>query len=73
MAVLQEAFPDVPIWYGRFTRHYWALVGDQLLEAHHPAQLARILDDLTSSRPRRPKHGRTVRAQSRAPDRTALP
>lgn len=64
VAVLQEAFPGVPIWFGGFTRHYWAHVGDRLVEADHPAQPAHVLDDLTSSQPRRPRDGRMVHAPS---------
>jgi hypothetical protein len=36
LQLLMLRFPDVPIWYGHATRHWWALVGDHGIEADTP-------------------------------------
>jgi hypothetical protein len=33
LAQLQCRFPGIPVWFGNFTRHWWAVFGDRLFEA----------------------------------------
>lgn len=37
---LERLFPGVIAWFGRCTGHWWAMLGDRLLEADSPRQLA---------------------------------
>lgn len=47
LAGLEGSFPAAIIWYGRTTRHWWALAGAgrraRLLEAESPSDLAVVL------------------------------
>jgi hypothetical protein len=45
VASLRKAFVGTPIWYGHYTCHFWALVGNGFVEAIHPAELAQLLDN----------------------------
>lgn len=44
VAELRERFPGVPVWFGRHTGRFWALVGEleasRLVEAITPQELA---------------------------------
>jgi hypothetical protein len=46
LQLLMLRFPDVPIWYGHATGHWWALIGDQGIEADTPEDLGRRIDGL---------------------------
>jgi hypothetical protein len=39
------------MWFGNFTRHWWALVGDRLFEVTTEAELELLLDGLRASQP----------------------
>jgi hypothetical protein len=43
LGLLTARFRDVPIWFGKATRHWWALDGDRLIEAVTPEELERVL------------------------------
>jgi hypothetical protein len=43
LGLLTARFPDVPIWFGNATRHWWALEGDRLIEAVTPEELELVL------------------------------
>jgi hypothetical protein len=43
LGLLMARFPDVPIWFGNATRHWWALEDDRLIEAVTPEELERVL------------------------------
>jgi hypothetical protein len=61
LQLLRLRFPEVPIWYGHATGHWWALVGDQRLEAGTPEDLGRRIDGIHALRPCRrmaPRHAR---------------
>lgn len=36
---LEYLFPGVVVWFGRRTGHWWAMLGDRLLEGGSPRQL----------------------------------
>lgn len=42
-AVLQARYPKVCLWYGRFTGHWWALLGDRLVEASNAGELGMLI------------------------------
>jgi hypothetical protein len=53
VARLRERFA-VPIWFGKFTRRYWAILGGQLVDATDAAELGRILEGVYPPQLRRP-------------------
>jgi hypothetical protein len=50
--LLRRRFPGTPVWFGSFTRRWWALEGDRLIEAATAEELGRVLDGLRALRPR---------------------
>jgi hypothetical protein len=40
VADLARCFPGVMVWFGECTRHFWAMVGDRLVEALTAEELA---------------------------------
>lgn len=46
VAKLRTRFPGVSIWYGNYTRRYWAIVAGQLVEATSAAELRSMLNSL---------------------------
>ncbi|GAA2085993.1 hypothetical protein [Actinomadura alba] len=59
LALLEQRFPAVPLWFGQATGHWWALAGDRLIEAHTPEHLGRELERFRT---------RTVPSAGRSPD-----
>lgn len=43
---LSRRFPNVPIWFGEHTGHWWALADDRLIEAESAGDLGLVLDRL---------------------------
>jgi hypothetical protein len=41
---LRERFVGVPIWFGKSTGCYWAILCGQLVEAPNATELGRVLD-----------------------------
>ena len=58
---LEHLFPGVVVWFGRRTGHWWAMLGDRLLEAGSPRELADLIRGVFSVRPA----GRVVVPQAR--------
>jgi hypothetical protein len=53
VAALRRRFPGTQIWFGNFTRRYWAIfAGEQLIEATDPDELGRMLESLRVQRRR---------------------
>ncbi|GAA2118758.1 hypothetical protein [Actinomadura alba] len=59
LAALRQRFAGIPIWFGQYTGHYWALLGDTFVEGYNPADLADQLSNRTQ-----PPIGRTARVPS---------
>lgn len=51
--VLRHRFPGVVLWFGHATRRFWALVGDQLIEAENAPELSAAI---TGARTGPPPH-----------------
>ncbi|GAA2119676.1 hypothetical protein [Actinomadura alba] len=63
LAALRQRFAGIPIWFGQYTGHYWALVDRAgFVEGYTAADLAEQLSNLTRNQP--PPIGRTVRVPS---------
>lgn len=48
---LQRRFPEVSVWFGAWTGHWWALVFCgywRLVEAWSPGELGRAIEDASS-------------------------
>ena len=50
---LERLFPGVIAWFGRHTGHWWAMLGDRLLEAGSPRELADMIRGSFFVRPAR--------------------
>lgn len=48
---LASRFTGIPVWFGNFTRHWWALVDDRLYEVTTPAEMRMLLDSLHPMQP----------------------
>jgi hypothetical protein len=42
--ILRRRFPGLCLWFGNSTRHWWAVVDGDLLEAGTPEELGRRID-----------------------------
>jgi hypothetical protein len=61
---LEHLFPGVVVWFGRRTGHWWAMLGDRLLEAGSPRELADMIRGVFCVRPA----GRVVVPRARRAD-----
>src|SRR4051812_29100982 len=69
LRLLERRFPATPVWFGPYTRNWWALSNDRLIEAETPRALGEAIAAAAEA-PVRPAAPARPPARTRPPRRS---